>query len=220
MKQIFIVGNWKSNKTALEATEWLEMVKNQGLSLREDQKVVLCVPFTLLQLVSSFVKENNLQIAVGAQDISQFDEGSFTGATNGKQIAEFATYVIIGHSERRMHFGEIDEVLAMKFDMARKYALTPIYLVQDKDTVIPEGISIVGYEPVFAIGTGIPDTPENANAVAKEIKTRHAGVSVLYGGSVTSVNVSKFTQLSDIDGVIPGKASLNPQEFLQLIKNA
>jgi triosephosphate isomerase (TIM) len=154
-------------------------------------------------------------------DISPFDEGAYTGEINGNQIREFADYVIIGHSERRKNFAETDEMLSQKVQRAIECSLTPIFCVQGSDTPIPDGVTLVAYEPIFAIGTGNPDTPENAEAVIKTIKEKNPSVKyVLYGGSVTPEGVGGFTQKPLIDGVLVGGASLLSDKFVQIIKNS
>jgi triosephosphate isomerase len=222
MHKLLIVANLKSYKNENEAKNWLEgLNKIKELSLDLTQKeVIVCPSFTQLFSFSSYFSSNNINVALGAQNVSSFDEGAYTGEVNAKQIKDFATYVLIGHSERRKNFGETEDLLAKKVDMAFKYGLMPIFLVQGKDNVIPQGVKIVAYEPVFAIGTGNPDTPESADTVAGAIKTGRPDLSVLYGGSVKSVNVRSFTEKSNIDGVLVGGASLEAEELLKIIQNA
>lgn len=126
---------------------------------------------------------------------------------------------IIGHSERREKFGETDKMVAEKFLLAEAQGIESIVCIQDGQTPVPEGSKIVAYEPVFAIGTGIPDTPDNAEKVASEVKSRMPGLSILYGGSVTAENCVSFISESNISGLLIGKASLDPQEFLKIIEN-
>jgi triosephosphate isomerase (TIM) len=223
MKKLFIVANWKSYKTTAEANEWLLQVesniKNQESSLK-NKKVIVCPPYTLLPGLKNFLAEHVVSIQLGAQDISPFEEGSYTGEVNAKQLKEFAAYTIIGHSERRDNFKEDDALLAKKVSMATKYNLEPIYCVQGIETTIPDGVKIVAYEPVFAIGTGTPDTPENAEQVIKAIKAKHHVPFVLYGGSVNDKNVHTFTSMPSIDGVLVGGASLDAEKFVGIIKNS
>lgn len=214
MKKLFVVANWKSNKTTIEAENWLQVVQNS------EKEVVICPPFTLLSLVSSEVRSKQLGVKVGAQDISPFNEGAYTGEVTAKQIKEFADYVIIGHSERRKNFGETDEILFEKMRLAKENGLIVIFCVQGKETKIPVNTDIVAYEPINAIGTGNPDTPENADDVAAYFKANFQVSGVLYGGSVTAANVNSFTQKPNIDGILVGNASLDAQEFYKLIKNA
>jgi triosephosphate isomerase len=223
MKQVFIIGNWKSYKTSLEATQWFNEASTliAQTPIAQHKTVVLHVPFTLLSQANQELKAKSLPIYIGAQDVSPFTQGAYTGAINAQQIKEFATHVIIGHSERRRYFNETDAVLAEKVKRAQEQGLSVIYLVQSENEPIPQGVTLVGYEPVGAIGTGNPETPENAQLVAQKIKQTYPFVTyVLYGGSVTANNVASFTSLPDINGIVPGGASLTPGGFLSLIQNA
>ena len=106
-----------------------------------------------------------------------------------------------------------------KVAMAFKYGLNPIFLIQNQTDLIPQGTQVVAYEPSFAIGSGTPDTPENANAIASVVKSKN-NVQMLYGGSVTAGNVKSFTAKANLDGVIVGGASLEAEEVLKIIQNA
>jgi triosephosphate isomerase (TIM) len=222
MKKLFIVANIKSYKNEEEARAWLEGFKRvNNLSLDPKQKeAIICPSFTQLPSFFSYFSANNINASLGAQDVSPFEEGAFTGEVNAKQIKDFAKYVLIGHSERRKNFSETDEMLAKKVEVALKYVLTPIFLVQSKETLIPQGVEMVAYEPIFAIGTGNPDTPESADSVSKAIKTNKPSLRVFYGGSVKSMNVKSFTKQPNIDGVLVGGASLDPEELIKIIENA
>jgi len=222
MGKLLIVANLKSYKNENEAKNWLENFKKiSELNLDPAQKeAIVCPSFTQLFSFFSYFSSNNINASLGAQNVSPFDEGAYTGEVNAKQVKDFAAYVLIGHSERRNNFKETEEMLVQKVDMALRYGLTPIFLVQGKETPIPEGVKIVAYEPVFAIGTGNPDTPESADTVAGVIKTARVDLSVLYGGSVKSTNVKSFTEKSNIDGVLVGGASLDAEEFIKIIQNA
>ncbi len=221
MKKLFIVANLKSNKNETEANSWLESFKKiKDLSQVLDEKeVIICPSFTLLSLFSRFFKENDLPVKLGAQNVSPFSEGAYTGEVNAKQIKDFADYVLIGHSERRNNFNEEDELLAKKVELSLGVGLKPIFLVQGNDNFIPQAVEIVAYEPIFAIGSKNPDTPQNANIVANFIKTK-GNYKVLYGGSVTPQNVKSFTEKENLNGVLVGGASLDPDEFIKIIQNA
>jgi triosephosphate isomerase (TIM) len=219
-KKTFIVANWKSNKTESEAKEWFSAVsilREQDLSNKE---IIVCPSFVYLFLIKSIIKEQKLSVKLGSQDISSLGEGAYTGEINGKQVKESADYVIVGHSERRNNFKETDEALFKKFKLAKEAGLNVIYCIQGKETKIPENADTIAYEPVCAIGTGNPDTPENADKVGAYFKANSQVINVLYGGSVTADNVDNFTQMPNLNGVLVGKASLDPSEFLQIIKNA
>lgn len=230
MRPTLIIANLKSNKTSLEAQNWLQGISNitrsassgqaYQISNITDKEIIICPSFTLLSMFKEFIRDQKLPIKLGAQDISQFNEGAYTGEVNGKQIKEFADYVIIGHSERRQNFNETDEVLSKKVSIAINYNLTPIFCVQDENGKIPQGVSIIAYEPVFAIGSGNPDNPQNADKIARNLKTQENVKNVLYGGSVTGDNVKNFTEQESIDGVLVGGASLEASEFIKIIENA
>ncbi len=233
MRKFYIIANWKSNKTLSEAEDWIEGLKIKDLELMSKEAIV-CPSFTNLSILKSLIINHKSNIKLGAQDISPFDEGAFTGEVNGKQIKEFADYVIVGHSERRNNFGEDDGTVNQKLDRALKYELTPILCVSNLDQVqsskfkvqsysskfkIAE-IMLIAYEPLFAIGSGNPDTPENADKMAKNIKEILGEIPVLYGGSVDKNNVKSFTTMPNIDGVLVGKSSLDVKEFTQIIHNS
>jgi triosephosphate isomerase len=222
MEKVFIVANLKSYETEIEAKKWLEDFLKNIKNLNEDlsQKVIIiCPPFTLLELFKDFFLINEVKVFLGAQDLSPFDEGAYTGEVNAKQIKEFADYVLIGHSERRKNFNETDDMLSKKVEISLKYGLKPIFLVQGASNLIPQGIEIVAYEPIFAIGSNTPDTSENADKIAGLVKERN-NYQVLYGGSVTSKNVAEFTKMENIKGVLVGGSSLDAKEFIKIIQNA
>lgn len=219
MKKLYIIANWKSNKTESEAKSWFQGLKIEDLGLT-NKEIIICSSFTALPILKSLIINHKSSIKLGAQDISVFDEGAYTGEVSAKQIKEFADYVIIGHSERRKNFMESDKMLFEKVELAIQYGLTPIFCVQGTGTQIPSNSTIIAYEPIYAIGTGHPDTPENAENVASFFKKNYNVQHVLYGGSVTSKNVKEFTQMPNIDGVLVGGASLDAQEFYAIIQNA
>lgn len=221
MKKRFIVANWKSNKTLAEANDWLHHISASPFPITDEREVILCPPFTLLSMIKNALDEKKLILKLGAQDISPFTQGAYTGEVNALQIKEFAAYVIIGHSERREHFSETDEQLAKKVDQALSAGLQPIFCIQSAQTAIPDSVTIVAYEPVEAIGSGHPDTPADAETVSQIVKKNHTNVQVvLYGGSVTAENVNSFTQSDAIDGVLVGGASLDAEQLSKIIGNA
>ena len=186
----------------------------------DGKDIVVCPPFHQISYVTHLLRNGSLPFSVGSQDISAFDTGAQTGEEPAELLKEFVAYTIIGHSERRAHLNESEELLLKKVEQAVKHGITPIYCIQDEKTPIPDGVSIVAYEPVFAIGTGQPDTPENAEQLAVIVKKDPKVKKVLYGGSVTAENVSHFTNMEHIDGVLVGKASLTTDTFFPLVKAA
>lgn len=225
MNQLFFVANWKSYKTTTEAKEWLEEVKitNQEVS---DKTIILCSAFTLLPQLQWFIGQKSLPIKLGAQDISPFDEGAHTGEVNGNQLKELVDYVLVGHSERRKDFAETDEMVKNKLAQVYHYGLTPILCISEISQldavveVVDTNSIIVAYEPLFAIGSGLPDSPESAEKMAEGIVEKLPQSTVLYGGSVTGANVSSYLEQKTIQGVLVGSASLSPEEFSTIIKHA
>lgn len=218
MKKIWIIANWKSNLNLSESLEWINKVGPQ-LNNREDLKIVVCPRFSALPELHQEIKINNYPIILGSQDLSSFGVGAFTGEEPAELLKELVTMSIIGHSERREKFAETDEVVAKKVKQAQSSGIEPILCIQDAQTPIPEGIKIAAYEPVFAIGSGTPDTPQNAQSLASQLKLRNPDLNILYGGSVNSDNSMSFIEQENISGLLIGKASLDVQVFLKIIQN-
>ena len=225
MDKLFIVANLKSNQTNSEAKDWLlnfRKIKDSKQNF-DDKEIILCPSLILLSTFALFISENNLNIRLGAQNVSPFNEGPYTGEVNAKQVKDFADYVLIGHSERRTNFSESDEMLSKKVEACLKYGLKPIFFVQDTKTFIPHEAQTIVYEPPSSISTvsnGIPDSPEDVELSIKTIGKNRSFEHIFYGASVDSNNVSKFTSIPKIDGVVVGKASLDAQEFIKIIENA
>ncbi len=218
-KQLWIVANWKSNKTLAEALDWVSSV-GPRLERHDSLKVVICPTFSALDEVKKAIMVGNFPIMLGSQDISPFEVGSFTGEEPASILKQFIEISIIGHSERRQNFNESEEQIAKKVAQANAQRITPLLCVQGEETAIPEGVNIVAYEPIFAIGTGNPDTPQNANGVSGKIKNKKEGLSVLYGGSVNSENAKAFLQQDNISGLLIGKASLDAEEFVKIVNHS
>lgn len=219
MKHLFIAGNWKSNKGIAETEDWLRQFSVKW----KDIGVVLCVPFTLLYLLKEEIARLQLPIKLGAQDVSAFGEGAYTGEINAGQIKELADWVIIGHSERRKNLKETDDMLAQKVVQAQNAGLKIIYCVQDEHIPIPVGIDVVAYEPpwaISAVSNWKTQDPQVAGQVCALIKKRYPELTVLYGGSANAENVQSFILQPSIEGILSGGASLDPVKFANLIKNA
>lgn len=219
MKNLWIIANWKSNKNIAEALDWVSKV-GPAIPKRDDLKIVVCPTFSALSEVKKATTIGNFPLLMGAQDLSPFGVGAYTGEESAALLKELVSVAILGHSERRQNFSETDEMVAKKVAQAKQFNITPLVCVQGSDTPVPEGCQLVAYEPVWAIGTGHPDTPENANQVAKALKEKYGppagGLEVLYGGSVTAENIEAFVSQLDINGVLIGKASLDAQEFIKI----
>ncbi len=228
MEKKLIVANWKENKTASQTTEWFEKfgaslsISRSRSKLSINLEVVICPSFVILPMMAYEISKLE-GIKLGAQDVSKFEEGQYTGEASAKMLKDFVSYVIVGHSERRKHFGETDEDVNLKIEQCLKHDLTPIVCVSKIEEVRGRkwevGKTIFAYEPLFAVGTGKPDTPENAQEFAKKIKTEVGqNVKVLYGGSVNAKNAKSFVSQPDISGVLVGEASLDAEEFGKIIK--
>lgn len=215
---MWIIANWKSNKSVAEALEWVEQV-GPKLTKHENLKVVVCPQFVDILEVKKAIQVGNYPLLVGSQDLSPFDQGPFTGEESADSLEGFVSLSILGHSERRLNFNETDEMVEKKVEQAKDSNIIPLVCVQSEDTLIPVQCDLVAYEPIFAIGTGNPDTPANAESVALKIKQKNLQVKeVLYGGSVDSKNCVAFVTQENISGLLIGKSSLDSQEFLKIVE--
>ena len=224
MKKVLIVANWKENLTAPQAKEWLGVLSSKFKVQSSKLEVVICPPSVILPTVAHEVSKLE-NVELGAQNVSKFEEGQYTGEVSAKMLKDFVSYVIVGHSERRKYFGETDEDVNLKIKQCLKYGLTPIVCVGNLEQVSRVSrVSkvIVVYEPVEAISTEgqfHPDDPEHANSTAKEIKSVVGqDVKVLYGGSVNAKNAKSFVSQPNIDGVLVGQASLGTKEFSKIVE--
>ena len=246
MRRPLIVANWKMNGTVAKARQLVAAMK-LGLAGVKGVDKVLCPPFTALAAVSELLEGTD--ISLGAQDMYHEDSGAFTGQVSPGMLAEFCSYVILGHSERRSMFGETSQSVARKVGAAKEAGLSPIICVgetiSERETGRAEavvdgqvlaglaGINNIGgmsiaYEPVWAIGSGVAASPEDAQAMASRIRRvlseqfgqPSAETPILYGGSVTDENIPDFMGQSDIDGALVGGASLKPDILVALTRAA
>lgn len=226
-----IVGNWKMNGTHDEKEAFFKSLKN----VQTDNKVIICLPFTLLY-------GNNYGITIGAQDISEHGNGAFTGDISAQMLKDAgAKYTIVGHSERRLYHNETNEIVKAKATTAISQGIIPIICVgetiEEKSTgrtmpvvkkmlleSIPDsGEYIIAYEPRWAIGSGAIPTAEEISAVHETIfKTlrgiQHEASPILYGGSVSADNAQGIVSLPHVDGLLIGRASLKTDTLLPIIK--
>ncbi len=245
MARLFIVGNWKMNTTIQEAAILASAVSN---AIRDVSgvDVVLCPPFVFLVEVEKALAGSRLH--VGAQNMHFQDKGAFTGEVSPIMLESLCEYVILGHSERRREFAETDDLVNRKARKALEVGLSPIVCVGEvleerqqgreeevvtsslsgslKDFTSPDKL-VVAYEPVWAIGTGLAATAQQAQVMAALIRRvlgerfgadGAASVPVLYGGSVTPANIGEFVAQPDIDGALVGGASLNADQFAEIVR--
>lgn len=219
--KIYIIGNWKCNKNTEEVTQWFTEYSNGKESSASDSvEQIVCPSFIHLELARNLATGTNLPVKIGAQDVSPFPQGAYTGEVAADQLKGIVEYVILGHSERRKYFHEDDELLKNKVKQASAQGIKTIYCVPDENTSIPDDVSIIAYEPIWAIGTGKADTPENANVVLGKICEKFPNTPVVYGGSVTPDNVLLYISQPNISGVLIGGASLDVKKFKQMVQTA
>jgi triosephosphate isomerase len=234
------------NTTLDEARELASAVVAQVGQL-DGIQVVLCPPFISLAAVGECAAGS--RVAVGAQNVYHQPKGAFTGEVSPPMLAPLCRYVIVGHSERRQYFGETDESVNAKVKAAFEHGLVPIMCVGENlaqndggetEQVVGaqvrrglEGLSaeqvgsmVLAYEPIWAIGTGRPATPEGANRVIGFIRRTVAGVAgaaaaaalrIQYGGSVTRQNAPELAAQPEIDGALVGGASLKADDFASIV---
>jgi len=207
-------------------------------------EVAVFPPFTDLRSIQTLIDAEKFELKLGAQDLSKFDSGAYTGEVSGAFLKKLdVKYVLIGHSERRTYHNEDDETVQAKVAAAFRYNLIPVICVGETQeelethgqSAIPVqqikaalaghnsvGEFIVAYEPVWAIGTGLVATPEQAAEVASKIRATieellgpevAQATRILYGGSVKAANVAGFLKSPEVDGVLVGGASLVFEEF-------
>lgn len=217
--KIYIIGNWKSNKNRQDVENWFTQLVSENVldNKLPNKEVVVCPSFIHLELAKWLIEKNKLSLKLGAQDVSPFSTGAYTGEVSASMLKNYAEYTLIGHSERRKYFKEDDDMLSQKVQMAKDEGLKVIYCVPDDTTIVPNGVDIVAYEPIWAIGTGKTDSPQNANALIGHLKQKYPSCVYIYGGSVTADNIVSFVSQDYIDGVLPGGASLDPIKFSKMI---
>ncbi len=210
----YIIGNWKSNKSFSEVRIWADAFKAENLSLLQNATIIICTPYPFISYMHECFKDYDF-IHIGSQDISFYGSGAYTGEVSGHCLQDIATYCIIGHSERRNYFKETNATVDQKVRNALGAKITPIVCVRDERDVIPDDVQLVTYEPVEAIGTGKNESVENVLAMKKKLflKEHHA---FLYGGSVDPENAGEYLQNKNIDGMLIGKASLDPHRFFAI----
>lgn len=244
MKKKLIAGNWKMNGN-LAANEALVSTLLAGAGAPACE-AVLCVPSPYLAQVRGLLGANS-PFSLGAQDVSQHENGAFTGDVSATMLKDFGVrYVIVGHSERRLHQAESDTHVAIKVRRALAEGITPIVCVGESlaereggltELVVKRQLAavihlnghyisviVVAYEPIWAIGTGKTATPEQAQEVHAVLRgqlkaaSEHADrIRILYGGSMNAANAAQLLSQPDIDGGLIGGASLKAPDFLTIM---
>ena len=248
MRRPFIAGNWKMHKTIGEAATLAEELR-AALDGVTGCDVVVCPPFPALAAVREALAGS--PIGLGAQNVHWEEQGAFTGAVSPRMLQGLCDYVIIGHSERRTLFGETDEMVSKKLHAALAHGLRPVLCVgenlqqnQAGETTAFVGDQVraafagitaekarlitVAYEPLWAIGTGLPATGEGAErtigGTVRAVLTALYGddvaqvVRIQYGGSVKPGNITEFMIQPNIDGALVGGASLRAADFAAIVE--
>lgn len=251
MRKYIVAGNWKMNLSFSDAEELIESLIDlkQGDEL-EDLLMIVCPPFPYLELGTDLTDE--VDIYIGSQNVSSNAKGAFTGEVSAEMLNSMdVAYCIVGHSERRKYFKETPEQIKKKIDLLLEQAMKPIFccgeLIEDRNenlhfsvvkTQITQSIFhlnseeiknvVMAYEPVWAIGTGITATPEQAeemHAYIRKLLSEKYGekianeMSILYGGSCNAKNARKLFTQPNIDGGLIGGASLNADDFYRIYKS-
>jgi triosephosphate isomerase (TIM) len=245
----FIAGNWKMNKTIAEAEQFIAALLPQMYST-DGVDVAICPSFIALQAMVDSARGS--RVRVYAQSMHEADSGAFTGEVSAPMLAEIdVDGVVLGHSERREYFNETDRSLQQKVPKALESGLTPILCVGETEEErergeterklrhqVQEGLDkvpverlpevVVAYEPVWAIGTGLTATAEQAQDAIAFVRALVEGfdkaagqaVRILYGGSLKPDNAEELLALPDVDGALVGGASLDPGDFARIVEIA
>lgn len=235
------MGNWKMNGSLAANATLLAGLRASGSGV-PDCDIAVCVPYPYLAQAADGLQGG--AISYGAQDLSQHDEGAYTGEVSGAMLADLGcTWVLVGHSERRSYHGETDQLVAHKAQAAQAAGLTPVVCIgetlDEQNAGHTLGVvarqlapilalgeqavarMVFAYEPVWAIGTGRTATPQQAQDVHAAVRASlgsvgAAHVRILYGGSVNASSATDLFSMPDIDGALVGGASLMAEEFLRI----
>ena len=253
MRNRMIAGNWKMNETFAEGIELAQGIVDQLASGTGNVDVVIAPPLVDLKGVSEVLSQANSSVALSAQNVYWEESGAFTGETSPAMLTSVgATHCIIGHSERRGYFGETDEDINRKAKALMAHGIVPIsccgeslevrnagthvQFVVDQIKADTEGLEItdpskyvIAYEPIWAMGTGMTATADDAQEVCGAIRKTLGeifgaeiadGIRILYGGSAKPENVGGFLEKEDVDGALVGGASLKADSFVAMVKSA
>jgi triosephosphate isomerase (TIM) len=245
----FIAGNWKMYKTVAEAEDYIQALLPR-VSSAEGVDVAICVPYTDLQAMVDSTRGSRVEVF--AQNMHEAPEGAYTGEISAPMLTEIDVHgVVLGHSERRQYYNETDRALSHKVLAALSNGLKPILCVGETEEErergdterrlrhqVQEGLErlskkqiadiTVAYEPIWAIGSGIVATPEQAQEAIAFVRALIGDKApdaapvarVLYGGSVTPENAAELLALPDVDGALVGGGSLDPDSFAQIVDAA
>ena len=248
MRKQIVAGNWKMNTNIAEGISLALNLRELSSKFDTNVEVILNPPFTHITEVLNVISDTNIKI--GAQNCAAEENGAYTGEVSAEMIKSLnCEYVIVGHSERRAYYNETNQILNTKTKLALKNELKPIFccgeVLEDREagkhfdvvkSQISEGLFdlstndfskiVIAYEPVWAIGTGVTASPDQAQEMHKYIRGLVAekysnniaeNVSILYGGSVKPSNANEIFGKADVDGGLIGGAALNADDFMGII---
>lgn len=249
MRRTLVAGNWKLNGSKQSTKDLIEGIL-AGMTEVKNADVAVCPPYVYIPQAAELLAST--PVAWGAQNCSQHNDGAYTGEVAAPMLKEFGCkYIILGHSERRAIYKETNDDIVQKYIAVKETGLIPILCVGEllsereagkTEAVVAEQLdavlnvtgieqfenAVIAYEPVWAIGTGVTATPEQAQEVHAFIRQRLAAkdtaiadkMQILYGGSVKPDNASELFAKPDIDGGLIGGASLKAESFLGICKAA
>ena len=238
MRKPVIAGNWKMNMTCGQAMQYMNSFIPLIKEIPDDRHIVIAPPFTAISPLSDLLKETG--ISLSSQNVHWEDSGAYTAEISPLMLVELnVDYAIVGHSEPRKYFSESDEQINRRAKSAQEHGLTPIVCVGESfeqrergeaERVIRRQIEqgledvnlenlVVAYEPIWAIGTGKTCESKEANRICSCIRNwvGKTDLIIQYGGSVKPQNIDELMAMSDIDGVLVGGASLDPEVFSRIV---
>lgn len=217
----YLIANWKAEITYESATDWLaefEKFLSQDPNVQSALHakllaIVIAPPMPYLQMVKNALE--TFDISIAAQSVSNEAHGKFTGEVTAEAVKHFVSHSIVGHSERRIHFGESNDDVAQKVLRCTENSIAPIVCIRDARDIIPENTSMVAYEPTEAIGSGKNENPEDVARMKNTLQLEPNTVFI-YGGSVDETNIKEYTATEQINGFLVGTASLHAEQFYKL----
>lgn len=213
----YIFANWKANKNFEEARQWIYTFQRE-YKAHEDVTLGIFPPFPFISYLQGKLKDCK-NVFIGAQTLSTFEKGNYTGEVTATSLEGVVRYSIVGHSERRTIFGETHEQLVEKIKQAITHSIIPVFCVRNERDTVPPGVKFVAYEPIEAIGTGLNEPVDQTIAMKKKMRLPPDAIFI-YGGSVNEKNASEYFATGEIDGFLVGKACLDPMQFIQIARMA
>ncbi len=250
MKPKLVIGNWKMNTTFEQAEELMDNIYESLHGVTLQSEVVLCPPFPYLELLSDYIEVEGGNFSAGAQNCAPFDDGAYTGEISAAMLSDLSVeYCIVGHSERRKYFNESNEMIHEKVKKLLQNQIIPVVccgeLLEEREnnthfevveTQIKEALFslpksefetvVIAYEPVWAIGTGLTATPQQAEEMHQFIRSliekkfgaeTAFGSYILYGGSCNAGNALEIFSQPNVDGGLIGSASLKANDFCDIV---